>query len=183
MRLTTKDHINYWKNRKIDWKESYFTPDHPHRDLIIDALHTMKFSTVYEIGCGAGANLWKVIKHYPNTRVGGVDVNEEAIEEAKKNLPGNSLMETRSAEDIFMNDKSIDVLLSDMCSIYFGPLKIDKVIKEIKRVTRNNVIFVEFHSRSFWSRLKLFWKSGYNAYNWPKLLRKHGFYDIEMRKL
>lgn len=190
MLRTTNQHKAYWINRKIDWVRSYCDPsnpkdtvDHPHRNLIIKALHKMKFATVYEMGCASGANLYRIVKTFPYVRVGGVDLNVDAIETARKFLPGNSLLEARSAEDVFMNDKSVDVLLTDMMLIYFGPRQIHKVLNEIKRITRSYVIFVEFHSRSFWKRLRLRLSSGYHSYDYVKLLHRYGFYNVEIRKV
>lgn len=166
----------------MDWKQAYFTPDHPHRQLIIDALRKMKFYSIYEVGCGAGANLFKVLKTFPGTRVGGLDINQDAVDEAKKHLPRNALVERRSDGGIFMNDGSIDVLLTDAYLIYIGPTRINAMIKEIKRVARNHIIFVELHSPSILERLKIRWR-GYNAYNYKKLLSKHDFYDIRIDKI
>lgn len=179
---STKQLKAYWENRKINWEQAYFTPDHPHRQLIIDALRGMKFYSIYEIGCGAGANLFKVLKNFPGVRVGGVDVNEDAVAAAKKHLPNNALVEHRTKGDIFMNDHSIDVILSDACLIYIDPLRINDTIKEIKRVARNNIVFVELHSSSFWERMKIRWR-GYHAYDYKKLLAKHDFYNIRVEKI
>ena len=180
--MIIKNHKKYWKNRKIDWNQAYFNLDHPHRDLIIRALRGMKFATVYEIGCGAGANLYKIQQTF-GVRVGGIDINPDAIEEAKKHLRIDSIMEASDIDSIFMNDKSVDVLLSDMTLIYIGPLKMRKVMKEIVRITRRHILLVEFHSTSFWKRLRLYFKTGYFSYNYRKLLEKYGFYDVEAYKL
>ena len=70
-----------------------------------------------------------------------------------------------------------------MTLIYVEPRKIDQYILELKRVARNRVILVEFHSTSFFNRLALRWNSGYNAYNYKLLLKKNGFYDVMMMKI
>lgn len=184
MRLTTKQHSLYWRERKIAWAEHYWNPEHPHRSLIVDALKKIKFYSVYEIGCGAGANLYRILKEFPTIRVGGIDINKDAIEEAKKHLPSNALLEPRDVvkDGIFMNDKSIDVLISDACLIYIDPFKINNVMKEITRITRNAVVFVELHSSFLLERIKIR-RKGYHIYNYKKLLQKHGFYDIEIKKI
>ena len=56
-------------------------------------------------------------------------------------------------------------------------------IKEIKRLARNYVLLCEFHSKSWYNRASLKINSGYNAYNWVKLLKKHGFRDIATHKI
>ncbi len=114
--------------------------------------------------------------------MGGMDVNAEAIKQAKINCPYVVNMEVSNGREVFYSDKSTDVILTDMCLIYLSPWKIMPMLKEIKRVTRNNVIFVEFHSPSLWKRLILM-LAGYYAYNYPKLLAKAGFYDIQLTKI
>ena len=176
-------HKRYWKNRQLDWIPSYFTPDHVHRELIIKALRGMKFGSVLEIGCGAGANLYKISQRFPGVEIGGIDINKEAIETCKKLMPEAAVFEVSSADKMFLQDKSADVVLTDACLIYIDPLHINKVMKEIKRVSRKYVLFVEFHSIRWWNRLCLRLYDGYNAYNYRKLLKKHGFYDIEVYKI
>lgn len=179
---STERQKRYWQERKIDWEKAYFTPDHKHRGLIIQELQKIRFGSVFEIGCGAAANLHKILQAFPRTRVGGVDVNADAIEEAKKHLPRNAIVEARSAERLMMNDKSVDVTLSDACLIYLGPFRIGRVLKEVWRITRSHVLFVELHSPNFLERLKVRW-GGYHIYDYKKLLAKHGFYDVQVKKI
>ena len=175
---TTKHQSKYWANRKIDWKTSYLdTWNHPHRSLIVGLLQTFQWTSLIEIGCGSGPNLVNIVKNLSNKQVGGIDINADAIALAEKTFQGG-VFKVCSADDIMMSDKSTDVSLSDMVYIYVGSRKIDKHIEELKRVTRNYVILCEFHSDKWWKRLWLKWTSGYNAYNWKKLLTKHNFYDI-----
>lgn len=183
MLKSTEQHKRYWAERQIDWKTSYFdTHDHPHRELIVRLLKTIPFKSLLEVGCASGPNLYKIRQNFPHAELGGVDVSEAAVHEGRKHLPGVSL-EVGSADDIFFSDKSTDVLLTDMALIYVGPMNIDKSIKEIKRVTRSYAMFVEFHSESWLKRTALRFASGYNAYDYKKLLSKHGFYDIRTIKI
>lgn len=180
----TGRHKSYWANRKIDWKESYWNPEHPHRDLIIKALKRIPFGSIIEVGCGAGANLGKIIQNFKGVSVGGIDINPDAIKTAEE-IFGNDaeVLEVSSMDKIFLSDQSSDIVLTDMALIYADPFKINKVIKEIKRVARNAVILIEFHHKNWFKRLALRLFSGYNSYNYQKLLEKHGFYNIEFYKL
>jgi len=177
---STKEHKKYWSERKIDWKEHYQTKEminHPHRNLIIEALSSFHWGSLLEIGCGGGANLIKILKVFKGRQIGGIDINPEAIDLCLKTF-GGGMFKVNSADDIFMSDKSVDVVLSDMTLIYAGPFKINKYIKEMKRIAREHVILCEFHSDSWWNRIALKINTGYNAYNYKKLLSKHDFYDI-----
>jgi protein-L-isoaspartate(D-aspartate) O-methyltransferase len=178
----TRKHRKFWKSRDIDWFKSYFT-DHSHRNLIIQALKNIKFGSIIEIGCGAGYNLYKIKKEFPRVEIGGIDISQDAIDTCNRLIPDAAVFEVSDASKIFLSDKSVDVILTDMAMIYIDPWHINKTIKEIKRVARNNILMIEFHSQSWKKRQEFRLKTGYNAYNWFKLLEKHGFRDIEILRL
>lgn len=180
---STNYHRNYWKNRQIDWKQAYTsTWNHPHRYLISKVLTTFQWLSLIEIGCGSGANLINIVRAFPGRQVGGVDINPDAIEEAGKSF-GGGFFKVCSGDDVMMSDDSTDVVLSDMALIYVGPRKIKDYLKEMKRIGRHHIVLCEFHSSSWWQRMKLRFSSGYYAYDYNKLLRKLGFYDIIIYKL
>lgn len=181
---TTRYHEGFWRNRKADWKTSYFdTWDHPHRKEIITHLRTMKFGSLFEVGCSSGPNLYLISKCFPQVQIGGLDVNEEAIQTAKNLLGDQAVMLAGKADDILLSDGSADVVLTDACLIYVGPKRIHNTLKELKRVARKNVIFIEWHSPSWRNRWIMRLLDGYNVYDYKKLLEQHGFWDIEIKKL
>lgn len=180
---TTKKWADWWKNRKVDWEKDYLsTWNHPHRLLIVNILKQLNWISLLEIGCGSGPNLYAIVKDIPGKQVGGFDVNEKAIELAKKTFR-NGIFKVGSGDDLMISDKATDITLTDMCLIYVDPFKIDDYMKEIKRITRNYVLFCEFHSESFYDIMRLKITSGYNAHNFKKLLEKHDFYDVSIYKL
>jgi len=177
------NHKKYWSERKIDWNEAYLsTVNHPHRDLIVHALRTFNWMSLWEIGVGGGANLLKILKNFPNCHLGGNDISQDAIEFCKKTFKGG-IFEVASAEDVLLSDKSCDVMLSDVTLIYVNPFKIRKTLRELKRITRTRLILVEFHSNKWWRRLWLRLESGYWGYNYKRLLEKEGYYDITVTKI
>ena len=182
MLKSTEKWKNYWVNRDIDWLKAYGNWDHPHRFLISSALMTFGWRSLFEVGCGAGANLVNIIKNFKEKQVGGCDIAPEAVAAAGTQLKG-AILKVGSVEDIMMSDSSTDVVLSDMCLIYIEPSKIDGVIEEMKRVARSHLVLCEFHHESWIKRLQLRFKSGYNSYNYKALLEKHGFYDIQIGKI
>ena len=184
-RYSTKSHAAWWAARKLDWKTSYLdTWTHPHRKCITKILKIFQWRSLVEIGCGPGPNLIAIAKEFQSLgiQLGGIDVNPDAIELAKKAFT-DGLFKVSPGDDVMLSDKSTDVSLTDMCLIYVGPFKIHKYLQELKRISRNHIVLCEFHStnpfKSFW--LKLF--SGYHAHNYWKLLTKYGFYDILSYKL
>lgn len=185
---STKQQKKFWVDRKIDWKTQYLdTWNHPHRQLIVWALETIPWISLWEVGCGPGANLAKIVNYFKPTeqkprQLCGNDINPEAIELAKQTFT-NGRFTVSPIEDLFVSDQSVDVTLSDAALIYYSPKDIDKAIKEMIRITRNHLVLCEFHGTNTWERLKLRWKTGYNAYDYRALLEKHGCYDIKIVKI
>ena len=184
MRLkTTGAHQKFWQNRKIDWSKEYLaTWNHPHRQLIVWALQSIPWVSLWEVGCGPGANLVRIIKEMQGRQLGGSDINADAIELARTTFKGGKF-HVEPIDDMLLSDNSVDVVLSDAALIYYGPKKIDKAIGEMVRIARNYIVLCEFHGTSPWERLKLRWKTGYNAYNYSELLERHGCHSIQVIKM
>jgi len=179
---TTKQHKEHWKNRKIDWSEHYMNWKHPHRWVIVNFLKQMTWKSLFEVGMGAGANLVAIHMAFNDAQIGGSDISEDAVSTAKEYIKGG-ILKVGSTDNIMMSDNSADVVLSDMSLIYVSPKDIKKYIKEMMRVGRNYLLLCEFHSESWWNRLALKFNTGYNAYDYKKLLTKMGAYDIITYKL
>lgn len=179
---TTETNKTYWRQRKIDWKKHYLdTWNHPHRQLIVDILKITNFGSLWEVGCGSGPNILRIVKEMPTKQLGGSDINADAIKLAKETFTGG-MFNVESGDNMMMSDSSTDIILSDMVLIYVGAMSIKKYLKEFKRVARQRVILVEFHSESLLERIVARFK-GYNVYNYKTLLEKLGFYDIIIYKI
>lgn len=181
---TTKQHTDYWKNRKIDWAASYLsTWNHPHRELLMMALSSFPWISLWEVGCGPGANLVKLLKNGAGGKqLGGSDVNADAIELARKTFKGGKF-HVEPADNLLLSDESVDVILSDATLIYYGPTKIDKALKEMARVARNHIVLCELHSNNWFARQWMRLKRGYNVYDYKARLEKAGCFDIKIAKI
>lgn len=180
---TTDAHKKFWAERKIDWKTQYLdTWNHPHRALIAEVLKTFNWISLWEAGCGPGANLVRIAKEFKGKQLGGSDVNAEAIELARATFVGGKF-HVESVEDMLLSDDAVDVMLSDAALIYIDPTNIKKAVGEMVRITRNRLVLCEFHGTSWWERLKLRLTTGYNAYDYTKLLTEAGAYDVQMFKI
>ena len=188
---TTKDHSKYWRERHINWNDHYTaTWTHPHRQTIIDKLKTWKWVSVIEVGCASGPNLIRIIKEFPRADVGGVDINPDAVATARqvfaeifKGSIRSAWFKVNSADNIGISDDATDIVLSDMSLIYVGRKDIKKTLLEMKRITRNRIMLMEFHNTSWWKRLVFKLKTGYNAYSYKELLDELGFHNITVEKL
>lgn len=183
MLKTTDTHKKYWRERKINWAEHYLsTHNHPHRKLIVHALKLFNWFSLWEVGCGPGANLVKITRELPGHQLGGSDINADAIELARKTFIGGKF-HVESSDDLLLSDNSVDVILSDAHLIYYGPTKIKKVLREMIRSSRQYLVFCEYHSKSFWTRLWIRLKTGYNAHDYEKILESLGCYSIRLIKI
>lgn len=183
MYRSTASWSRYWSERKIDWNAAYLSGwNHPHRERIIKVLRDRPFTSLCELGCASGPNLLRIHKEFPTVQLGGTDVSEDAIDMAKKVFI-NGVFEVRSADDLFFSDNSVDVVLTDMTLIYLDPFRIKKALREMKRVARRYVVLVELHHGSWLMRQALRFTSGYHAYDYGKLLKEAGFYDVEVSRL
>lgn len=180
---TTDQWARWWENRKIDWKAHYFdTWSHPHRFMLSALLKQFPWMSLLEVGCGGGANLANIIRHFPGRQLGGVDINPDAIALAGQMFDG-AFLKVCPADDVMMSDSSTDVVLTDMTLIYFGPRRVREALAEAKRIARNHIVLCEFHCESPLERLKLWLTSGYHAHNYRTLLPKMGFYDVMLIKV
>jgi len=179
---STKKWTKWWARRKIDWKTHYMNPNHPHRIMLAGVLKHMRWFSLMEVGCGAGANLVQIANSIPGRQIGGVDINPDAIKFAETQLT-NAMLRVCPGDDMMLSDQFTDVVISDMYMIYVSPRRIKKQLNELKRVGRNYVVLFELHSESWWQRFVIKWKEGYNMYDWKKLLEKHGFQDVGLLKI
>jgi len=190
--FTTNKHKKYWAERKIDWDKSYLSGidpasgqpmwNHPHREMLAQALSTIPWVSLWEVGCGAGANFMKFLHHFRGKQFNGSDINPDAIAFCNKTFNGGRFR-VESAEDLLMSDNSVDVILSDATLLYVGPEKIKHVLREMYRVARNHILLCELHEPNLWKRWLYRFSRGYNVYDYRKLLEELGAYDIQIRKI
>ena len=183
----TPQGYEFWRDRRIrdshrDWNyggKSWITDyvlsvEHPHRSLIIEALKTLEpYESLLEIGCSAGPNLLRI----HGKKLAGIDANAKSIEAAKTILPDVDLRVGNMIE-LPWNDKSFDILLADASLMYISPEDIDKMMKEIDRVTKKGVVIIDRFNESLNGEV-----GGYVwARNYPRLLEIMGF-KVTVKKI
>src|SRR3990167_2786631 len=181
---STNQWANWWKARspRMNWQAEMNTYNHPHRLLICNFLRMMSWNTLLEVGFGGGANLVLIAQVFKGRKLCGTEINKEALAFVKTKFKGLDVREC-PITDIFMSDKGVQVTLTDMVLIYVGPSNIMKALGELKRVTTDYVLLCEFHHKNWFKRQWLRIRTGYQSYDYTKLLVKLGFYDIVTHKL
>jgi 2-polyprenyl-3-methyl-5-hydroxy-6-metoxy-1,4-benzoquinol methylase len=99
-----------------------------------------KISSVYEVGCGAGANLYFYQIMKKKYRLGGIDYSESMINSAKKFIKTNDL-KIGEAIEIDVNPK-YDVVISNGVFPYFENYEYAEVVLEKMYEKCNNSIAI-----------------------------------------
>lgn len=88
-----------------------------------------------------------------------------------------------SFDAIPFHGESYDLVLTDASLMYVVPDKIDRALREIRRIGYKRMIFIELHSKNWFKRMVLGIARGYCAYNYAKLLKDNYFKRIEIIKI
>jgi hypothetical protein len=140
-----------WGGKETDWAKGYWDSRiHSHRSYLVDRISKFSPSSILEIGSNCGPNLFILAKEFPSVAIRGVDINPEAVQKGREWFAqehiSNVQLSLGKADDLSQfEDKSFDVVFTDAVLIYVGPDKIKKVVKEMLRVARKSLIFLEWH--------------------------------------
>jgi len=89
----TKFEENEWAKRDIKTVlKSWENLNHPHRSFLIEEIKKIpQLSSILEIGCGYGPNLYHLAKIFPLAEIKGIDVNPLSVKLGNKWLKGGVL--------------------------------------------------------------------------------------------
>ena len=141
-----------WGKENNDWIESYRDSlHHLHRPFLIEKISKFNPSSILEIGCNCGPNLHLLAKKFPDAKIIGIDINPMAVQKGNEWLVEEDISNIRLSvgkadELVQFQDKNFDIVFTDAVLIYIGPDKIKEVMKEMIRITRQTLIFMEWHS-------------------------------------
>jgi ubiquinone/menaquinone biosynthesis C-methylase UbiE len=134
-----------------DWLNSYWNSvGHPHRKALVDTVLKYSPESVLEIGSNCGPNLRLLSDRSPGSTLVGVDINPEAVAFGNRQFAREGKYNVRIAVNkadslAQYGDKSFDVVFTDAVLIYVGPDKIERVVKELVRIGRKGLVFVEWN--------------------------------------
>ncbi len=101
--------------------------------------------TVLEVGCGQGGNLRPISAILDPADVTGIDINAEAIERARRNAPGTTVIHS-VAKDLPFEDARFDLVLTAGVLIHQPDETLPAVMAEIVRCARRFVLWIEYHA-------------------------------------
>jgi ubiquinone/menaquinone biosynthesis C-methylase UbiE len=171
----TKQAEKEWQEKKVD-PFYWGSIDHPHRDLLVNSVASFEPTSVLEIGCNTGPNLFRLAQRFPNANLVGIDVSAVAIEAGKRlfNEHGikNVALKVGKAEDLrTFPDASFDVVFTDAVLIYVDSSDIEKVVDEMVRVASKGVVMVEYQDQEASAKGSFIYKKGYWKRDYSRLLR------------
>lgn len=133
--------IDYW-NKYTDDNESKYNEEFS--KFIRDLATSLRANNVLEVGCNSGNDL----RSFPNDfDVHGVDLNDHALDIAKKKLPSFKF-QNGSIIDLPYEESSIDFVFTHYVLNYISENKIDKAIKELYRVSKKYILNCELYDEN-----------------------------------
>lgn len=84
-------------------------------NMLFESINFSDCNHVLEVGCGVGANLIVLLKHYPDLKVSGIDIDARQIEMAHQNLQqagldGRYTLQVADATEFELTEKADGVL-------------------------------------------------------------------------
>lgn len=145
----------YWENRfKTDWKEvNGGAQTLIHYEALIDYLpdwmeETIKTNnySICDMGCGMGEGTNELHKHFPNSKVYGMDFSQTAVDDAAQTFPAENLIYFKG--DFLNCDEKFDVIVTSHTLEHFkNPFEI---VEKLSPNCKYFIITVPFREKPLW---------------------------------
>ena len=112
-----------------------------------ELLRAAPATSVLEVGCNLGGNLRWIAGRLPPGRVWGVDVNREALERLRGDLPGVNAVQA-VARDLPFRDRWFDLTFTVGVLIHQPDSTLPLVVSELVRCSRRWMMCAEYFSES-----------------------------------
>ena len=107
--------------------------------FLTDLVRSLHCTSVLEIGCGTGIDLRKFDDSF---EIHGVDLNDHALELAKKNIPNGRFYKENITKLPFEN-ASVDFVFTHKLLNYLDDETLDKGVSEMFRVSKKYIVNCE----------------------------------------
>jgi len=111
--------------------------------LLLQVLNGQDFNSVLDFGCGYGKHLKVLAQTFKNKRLVGIDVSSSMLKQAENYVSGNVELKKTDGLTLPFGDKSFDVTYTCHVLIHNPPENIERIVEEIKRVTRKFSVHIE----------------------------------------
>jgi SAM-dependent methyltransferase len=106
----------------------------------VNQIEELNVSSIFEVGCFVGRNLKYINQAYPEIKLGGLDINAESLEYARKEVP-NAKLQHMSVYD--MDDECWDLVFTMGVLIHIPPDGIEDVIKKCIKKANKYIIHID----------------------------------------
>ncbi len=124
--------------------------DYPHRATLVSLLKELPVAeSLLDVGCGFGANIININRLLPKLNIVGLDINPRMLEQLKSFITQNSLKNIRVQKHNLISrlpfdDNSVDIIIADAVLMFIPNSKIDFVLSEFVRVSKQAIIIHDF---------------------------------------
>jgi ubiquinone/menaquinone biosynthesis C-methylase UbiE len=144
----------------------------------IQELAGFTWETALEIGCGFGWHMKRVDDSFEDRRITGVDFSYQQLIQARRYLgqTGSGLVQAQASALPFQ-DSSFDVVFTSGTLICIQPRLLGAVLAELRRVTANHVICMEYarEHMSSTSLVRAMNRADWIGHDYTKALQAAGF--------
>jgi SAM-dependent methyltransferase len=157
--------IDHWTRKAAtganSWESYWETRDAPYRTELVAALRRVPpFTTLLEVGCGPGVNLWRVLEAFPDVDLTGFDLSDRAIENgrakfltamANGTFAGSGRVALCSPDvphegclvDALGQMDRVDVILACYSLAYVRPAQFHETMLALTTVARQAIVLAE----------------------------------------
>jgi len=124
------------KNLKITGKESSYYAEHKVRTIKkVEKRENLK---ILDFGCGDGEVIKFFKKHFPKSKISGIDISDESIEKAKNKVGNTCNLKKYNGEKIPYKNESFDIVFVACVFHHINKKLHKKLFLEIKRVLKQS---------------------------------------------
>lgn len=161
---------DYWDgDRRICYGGYRYMPGRwaPVAKAIIEHYDLKPGDKVLDIGCGKGFQLYELAQAMPGLEVYGIDVSPYAIEHGKEELKDR--LQVANATNLPFQDNSFDFVFSITTLHNLHNYDLDKALREMERVGKNNkYLCVESYRTEEEKANLLYWQVTCEAFCTPE---------------
>ncbi len=132
--------MGFWDSYEGDY-ESLFDGDPVYAEalrMVIDLAGDLSGKTVLDLGCGAGALLFRLVEMYPGAEILGVDPSEKMVRRCERKLGKvrGARVRRGTATAIPFPEAYVDAVLSNLALHHVPPGEREGCARELARVLR-----------------------------------------------
>jgi len=145
----------------------------PQKEIIAKEID-IDFDSILEVGCQWGENILALERKFPNKRILGVDMDTEVISEGRKYLL-RGMLTYGDVRSLDYKDNEFDIVFTNALICMLEKSDVKQAIKEIKRVAKKQIMFIELMTEDLIGRVH---GKGRVGVNWKQMFPK-----AEIRKI